>query len=90
MFFLFEKLAPKTWGRARGRTRTRGAHNKAEAVMPLSSPRQPLLAAIPPSEAGEDPGRRCDGLLGSSSHTVDMLHHFSRGLLTLPGGWSSG
>lgn len=81
-FFLFEQLAPKKiWGRARGWTGTRGAHNKAEAVMPLIHPGQPLLAAIPPGKAGEDPGRRCDGTLGSSSNR--QLHHVSRVLLFL-------
>lgn len=64
MFFLFENARPqKNLG-----TGTRGAHNQAEAVMPLTDPGQPLLAAIPPGRAGEDPGRRCDGTLGSPSN----------------------
>lgn len=77
MFFLFENARPqKNLG-----TGTRGAHNQAEAVMPLTDPGQPLLAAIPPGRAGEDPGRRCDGTLGSSSNR--QFHHVSRVLLSL-------
>lgn len=74
-FFLFEQLAPKKPGDGEGDAQ-RGAHNKAEAVMPLTHPGQPLLAAIPPGIAGEDPGRRCDGTLGSSS--IDKFHRVSR------------
>lgn len=67
-FFLFEQLAPKKPGDGHGEgDAQRGAHNKAEAVMPLTHPGQPLLAAIPPGIAGEDPWHRCDGTLGSSS-----------------------
>lgn len=73
IFFLFEKLAPRFWELAWGLTRLGEARIiKPEAVMPLKHPGQPLLAAIPPGKAGKDPGRRCDGTLGSSS---DRQHH---------------